>query len=386
MDAEEFCLRWNNHHHVLVSVLDKLLEKESMCDVTLAADHQFVRVHRLVLCACSNYFEEMLSKQADKQAFIFLKDVSFSDLRALVDYMYKGEVNVAQEQLASFLQTAEALDIKGLAYKEGDQSKSKSSQNVRSSALKRTLNESVPTSSVVSTSSNPQRNDNDASHPPIQNLSSSRPKPPPAKKAHILPSESPTNPPNTDPDDHFVVVDPKLESEIDSDHMEDQLEDNGPEWASRALDCDDDWSTSDPGMISIVPNSTREITFSSTVSESKLADNVAGPSGTQSKTNNSSSTTASRGASPVVPVKDSSIDTVQAIATTISAVSTPATVCPRCSARFSWVGAMLVHLRSNECGSLPKFTCPLPSCNFTTRHQRNIKRHVVRLHPELDYR
>lgn len=57
MDTEEFCLRWNNHHHVLVTVLDKLLEKESMCDVTLAADHQFVRVHRLVLCACSNYFE-----------------------------------------------------------------------------------------------------------------------------------------------------------------------------------------------------------------------------------------------------------------------------------------------------------------------------------------
>ncbi|XP_057369560.1 protein tramtrack, beta isoform-like isoform X3 [Daphnia carinata] len=295
MDAEEFCLRWNNHHHVLVSVLDKLLEKESMCDVTLAADHQFVRVHRLVLCACSNYFEEMLSKQVDKQAFIFLKDVSFPDLRALVDYMYKGEVNVAQEHLASFLQTAEALDIKGLAYKEGDQSKPKSNQNVRSSAVKRTLNESVPTSSVLSTSSNPQRNDNDSSHPPTQNQSSSRPKPPPAKKAHILPSESPTNPPSTDPDDHFVVVDTKLESEMDSDHMEDHLEDNGTEWASRALDGDDDWSTSDPGMISIVPNSTREITFSSSASETKLVDNVAGPSGTQSKTNNSSSTTASRG-------------------------------------------------------------------------------------------
>ena len=57
MDAEEFCLRWNNHHQVLVNVLDKLLEKESMCDVTLAADHQLLRVHRLVLCACSTYFE-----------------------------------------------------------------------------------------------------------------------------------------------------------------------------------------------------------------------------------------------------------------------------------------------------------------------------------------
>jgi hypothetical protein len=58
-------------------------------------------------------FQEMQSKQVDKQAFIFLKDVSFSDLRELVDYMYKEEVNVAQERLASFLQTAEALDIKG---------------------------------------------------------------------------------------------------------------------------------------------------------------------------------------------------------------------------------------------------------------------------------
>ncbi|KAK4010627.1 hypothetical protein OUZ56_019766 [Daphnia magna] len=373
MDAEEFCLRWNNHHHVLVSVLDKLLEKESMCDVTLAADHQFVRVHRLVLCACSNYFEEMLSKQADKQAFIFLKDVSFSDLRALVDYMYKGEVNVAQEQLASFLQTAEALDIKGLAYKEGDQSKSKSSQNVRSSALKRTLNESVPTSSVVSTSSNSQRNDNDASHPPIQNLSSSRPKPPPAKKAHILPSESPTNPPNTDPDDHFVVVDPKLESEIDSDHMEDQLEDNGPEWASRALDCDDDWSTSDPGMISIVPNSTREITFSSTVSESKLADNVAGPSGTQSKTNNSSSTTASRG---------DEVDDQSRLS------------CPVCCRSYKSRKHLLQHLRRNYHGCaqpsvnslvgpyshLPHFQCSFATCSYLTFVKRFLYQHAEEVH------
>ncbi|XP_046638170.1 protein tramtrack, beta isoform-like isoform X2 [Daphnia pulicaria] len=293
MDAEEFCVRWNNHHHVLVSVLDKLLEKESMCDVTLAADHQFVRVHQLVLCACSNYFEEMLSKQVDKQAFIFLKDVSFQDLRALVDYMYKGEVNVAQEQLASFLQTAEALDIKGLAYKEGDQSKFKSGQNARTNAAKRTLSESTSTPSVVSTPSNSQRPENDnISHTPSQNQSSSIPKPPPPKKAHVVPSESPTHPANTDSDDHFVVVDTKMESELDSDHMEDQLDNNGLE-SSR--DCDDDWSTSDNGMISIVPNSTRDITFGPSTSDTQMGDNVAGPSGTQPKANNSSSGAASRG-------------------------------------------------------------------------------------------
>lgn len=73
MNAEEFCLRWNNHHNVLVNVLDKLLEQESMCDVTLAADHQFIRVHRLVLCACSTYFEVLLVK-------ISMQDSSCSNL------------------------------------------------------------------------------------------------------------------------------------------------------------------------------------------------------------------------------------------------------------------------------------------------------------------
>ena len=56
----------------------------------------------------------MLCQQVDKHAIIFLKDVKFGDLKALVDYMYRGEVNVNQDQLASFLSTAEALRIKGM--------------------------------------------------------------------------------------------------------------------------------------------------------------------------------------------------------------------------------------------------------------------------------
>jgi len=56
-DVPEFCLRWNSHHSTLVSVLDSLLERERLCDVTLAAQGRFINVHRLVLFACSPYFE-----------------------------------------------------------------------------------------------------------------------------------------------------------------------------------------------------------------------------------------------------------------------------------------------------------------------------------------
>ena len=30
---------------------------------------------------------------------VFLKDIKISEVRAILDYMYKGEVNVAQEEL-----------------------------------------------------------------------------------------------------------------------------------------------------------------------------------------------------------------------------------------------------------------------------------------------
>nr|CAG4639119.1 EOG090X04OZ [Daphnia magna] len=61
--------------------------------------------------------KELLSQQTEKHAVVFLKDVAFSDLKSLVDFMYRGEVNISQYQLESFLQTAEALQIKGLADK-----------------------------------------------------------------------------------------------------------------------------------------------------------------------------------------------------------------------------------------------------------------------------
>ncbi len=55
-----------------------------------------------------------MSQQLDKHAVVFMKDVRYTDLKALVDFMYKGEVNISQYQLESFLQTAEALQIKGI--------------------------------------------------------------------------------------------------------------------------------------------------------------------------------------------------------------------------------------------------------------------------------
>jgi hypothetical protein len=54
---QQFCLKWNNHRSTLFSVFDNLLEEESLVDVTLSADGQFIRAHRVILSACSPYFK-----------------------------------------------------------------------------------------------------------------------------------------------------------------------------------------------------------------------------------------------------------------------------------------------------------------------------------------
>lgn len=61
----------------------------------------------------------MLSQQYDKHPIFILKDVKFKELRAMMDYMYRGEVNISQDQLAALLKAAESLQIKGLSDSRG---------------------------------------------------------------------------------------------------------------------------------------------------------------------------------------------------------------------------------------------------------------------------
>ena len=49
-----------------------------------------------------------------------MKDVPARDLEALLDFMYRGEVDVTQENLASLMKTAEGLQVKGLAIADGN--------------------------------------------------------------------------------------------------------------------------------------------------------------------------------------------------------------------------------------------------------------------------
>jgi len=139
MSVQQFCLRWNNHQPNFISVCSSLLHNGTLVDVTLAAEGRQLQAHKIVLSACSSYFQvsweagishahhhnlklnHLLHPQAlfttnpCQHPIVILKDVQYDDLKTMVDFMYYGEVNVSQEQLPHILKTAEMLKIKGLA-------------------------------------------------------------------------------------------------------------------------------------------------------------------------------------------------------------------------------------------------------------------------------
>nr|CAD7568147.1 unnamed protein product [Timema californicum] len=95
MGSEHYCLRWNNHQSNLLGVFSQLLQDESLVDVTLAcAEGLSIRAHKVVLSACSSYFQTLFVDHPNRHPIVILKDVRFAELRTLVEFMYKGEVNV----------------------------------------------------------------------------------------------------------------------------------------------------------------------------------------------------------------------------------------------------------------------------------------------------
>lgn len=147
VDTQHFCLRWNNYQSSITSAFENLRDDEDFVDVTLACDGKSLKAHRVVLSACSPYFRELLkvtqtnltfnstaplvwkSHYTDcqfqstpcKHPVIVLQDVAFTDLHALVEFIYHGEVNVHQRSLSSFLKTAEVLRVSGLTQHEDAQ-------------------------------------------------------------------------------------------------------------------------------------------------------------------------------------------------------------------------------------------------------------------------
>ena len=77
-------------------MFSRLLDNEQFTDVLLATEGKTIRCHKVVLSACSSYFENLFMTYDEKNQIVILKDTTYDDVFCLVEFMYRGEINVAQ--------------------------------------------------------------------------------------------------------------------------------------------------------------------------------------------------------------------------------------------------------------------------------------------------
>jgi len=117
---EKFCLRWNDFETNISVAFRELREDKDFFDVTLACDDDQIQAHKVILSACSPFFRKVLKRNPHERPLLYLKGVRYAEIVAVLNFMYHGEVNVAQEDLNTFLAVAEDLQVKGLTQNDAE--------------------------------------------------------------------------------------------------------------------------------------------------------------------------------------------------------------------------------------------------------------------------
>ncbi|XP_047531528.1 protein tramtrack, beta isoform isoform X19 [Vanessa atalanta] len=238
---EQFSLCWNNFHANMSAGFHGLLSRGDLVDVTLAAEGRILQAHKLVLSVCSPYFQEMFKMNPTHHPIVFLKDVSHSALRDLLQFMYQGEVNVKQEELASFISTAEQLQVKGLTGNQNEESstpskpKPTSRPGPRSSQQRQSVMTKLETDLDSKPSSTPVAIKR-PNRPSIASNNSSSSQSGPAKRKCVDPLEAG---PSGSAKDEFVTIPDEDENNAVAPKME-------PEFVNESMwDEDDDGTNND---------------------------------------------------------------------------------------------------------------------------------------------
>ena len=109
------CLKSTDHQDYATSTIAQLRDEEDFFDVTLVCDENYqIEAHKVILSAYSQFFNSILKKNKNSHPLIYIKGSSARLLNAVIDFIYKGEVNIFEADCQDFIALATDLNVKGL--------------------------------------------------------------------------------------------------------------------------------------------------------------------------------------------------------------------------------------------------------------------------------
>ena len=113
--SETLCLQWNDFKENVVTAFGSLRGDNDFTDVTLACeDGQQMEVHKIVLATSSPFFRNLFKRNNHVHPLFYMRGVKSREMASIIDFLYRGEANVYQDDLDSFLTIAHELQLNGL--------------------------------------------------------------------------------------------------------------------------------------------------------------------------------------------------------------------------------------------------------------------------------
>ena len=116
MEQGNFAIDWKDFKASSTKRFKDLVGKPDFSDVTLVCgDGQRIPGHQVILATGCTFFKNLLEGEANPKPLIFLRGVEADLLQPLLDFLYTGKAQVAEELLANFVTLAEEFGVEGLA-------------------------------------------------------------------------------------------------------------------------------------------------------------------------------------------------------------------------------------------------------------------------------
>ena len=98
-----------------LSPVEKMWKDRDFTDVTLVSGDRFkIEAHKVIIASSSNFFRDILKQNPHPKPLIYMKEFHHIHLEMALEFIYRGECEVAREDLEDFLETAKELEIEGI--------------------------------------------------------------------------------------------------------------------------------------------------------------------------------------------------------------------------------------------------------------------------------
>ena len=115
MGSQKLNLARNNFEQCVAHSFKELHSQQEFLDVTLVCeDGKEIQAHKAVLGTCSSVLKNILLRNPHQHPLIYITGVSNDQLKSMIDFMYLGQTEIAEENVESFLRFASQFQVRGL--------------------------------------------------------------------------------------------------------------------------------------------------------------------------------------------------------------------------------------------------------------------------------